>query len=251
MVVLKFFYTLYARVLWFVLGFWAFLWAFIVSVLAGKRGRVAIITGYKIFAHVWCFLIGVRVKASGKIVTNSSPPGIIVSNHSSTLDMMTSPYVLPTKVAPMAKAEIKKIPMIGFMFKAVSVFVDRKDAESRKRSLEEMKEIIHQGVFLFMYPEGTRNLTGKPLKDFYDGAFKIAVSVQKPIIPLVFLNLWTVARPGSFLMWPGKITAVYLPEVSTTGLTESDVPALKEKVFNLMYGYIEQHDPYFVKLNEK
>lgn len=251
MVVLKIIYTIYARILWFLLGFWAFLWALVVSILVGKRGRVAIITGYKIFAHVWCFVVGIRVKLKGRKITNSSSPCIIVSNHASTLDMMTSPYHLPTNVAPLAKAEIKKIPMIGFMFKAVSVFVDRKDAESRRKSMEEMKEIINQGIFLFMYPEGTRNLTGKPLKEFYDGAFKIAIAVQKPVLPLVFLNLAKVAAPGSSLMWPGKITAEYLEPVSTEGLTENDLPVLKEKVFNLMYHYIETNDPYFKNQHAK
>lgn len=251
MVVLKFIYTVYARITWFVLGFWAFLWALLVSITVGQRGRISIISGYKIFSRVWCFVVGIKIKLVGPKITNSSPSSIIVSNHSSTLDMMASPYHLPSNVAPLAKAEIKKIPMIGYMFKAVSVFVDRKDAESRKRSMDQMKEILNKGIFLFMYPEGTRNISNKPLKEFYDGAFKIAVAVQKPVMPLVFLNMRSVTAPKSFLMWPGKITAAYLQPVSTLGMTEEDVPALKERVFSLMYQYIENNDPWFTRLNAK
>ena len=137
--------------------------------------------------------------------------------------------------------------MFGFMFKVVSIFVDRKDLESRKRSIEEMKKVFQNGVYIFMYSEGIRNRTKNPLKDFYDGAFKTAIELQKPILPLIFLNLRKVAPMGTFLMQPGKIIAEYLEPIPTVGLTEADVPALKQKVYELMYNYIETNDPYYIR----
>ena len=50
---------------------------------------------------------------------------------------------------------------------------------------------------------------------------------------------------GTYLMQPGTITGEYLEPISTEGLSENDVPMLKEKVFRLMYGYIETNDPYY------
>lgn len=245
MAILKAIYSIYIAILWIALGFWAFLWAFIVSLVRGEKGLSSIIAGYKIFTYCWCFLAGIRIKLKGKRIAKGTPACIVVSNHGSLLDMMTAPYVLPTKVSPLAKEEVKKIPMLGYMFKAVSVFVNRKDPESRRRSIAEMKRKLSNGIFIFMFPEGTRNRTKLPLKDFYDGAFKIAIELQIPIMPLIFLNLRKLAPMGTYLMQPGTITGEYLEPISTEGLTENDVPMLKEKVFRLMYNYIETNDPYY------
>lgn len=247
MVILKGIYTIYAWTLWILMGFWAFLWALIVSIICGKKGIAAIVMGYKIFTKCWCFCIGIRIKLKGKHIRDKAEPCIIVGNHGSNLDMMTAPYVLPTKVTALAKSELKKVPMLGYMFKTVSIFVNRKDPESRKKSLEEMKEALNNGVYIFMFPEGTRNRTKNPLKDFYDGAFKTAIELQKPIMPLIFLNLRKVAPMGTFLMQPGKLIGEYLEQIPTIGLTEADVPALKQKVYELMYNYIETNDPYYIR----
>lgn len=247
MVILKAIYTVYAWTLWILIGFWIFLWAILVSIIRGEKGLSQIIAAYKLFAKVWFFMIGMRIKLKGQQYRDQTGACLIVSNHGSNIDMMTAPHVCPTKLSPLAKEEVKKIPMLGYMFKAVSVFVNRKDAESRKRSIEEMKRKLNNGIFIFMFPEGTRNRTPLPLKDFYDGAFKIAIEVQKPIMPLVFLNLRKLAPLNSFFMQPGTIQGAFLEPISTEGLTENDVPMLKEKVYKMMYEYIETNDPYFKK----
>jgi 1-acyl-sn-glycerol-3-phosphate acyltransferase len=247
MVIFKALYAIYAWALWILIGFWIFLWAIIVSIVRGKKGLVQIITAYKIFAKIWFFLIGTRIKLKGKEIRDNTPSCLIVSNHGSNIDMMTVPHVCPTKLSPLAKEELKKIPMLGYMFKAVSVLVNRKNAESRRKSIEEMKSRLNQGIYIFLYPEGTRNRTKNPVKEFYDGAFKIAIEVQKPIMPLIFLNLRKLAPMGSFLMQPGTIQAEFLEPIPTEGLTEADVPMLKEKVYNIMYNYIEANDPYYHK----
>lgn len=247
MAILKGIYSIYIAILWFLMGFWAFLWAFIVSIVRGEKGLSSIIRGYKIFARCWFFMAGIRIKLKGEKFKKNTPACIIVSNHVSRVDIMTAPYVLPTKVSPLVKEELKKIPMMGYMFKATSIFVNRKDPESRKRSIEEMKRKLNKGIFIFLFPEGTRNLTKNPLKDFYDGAFKIAIELQKPIMPLIFLNLRKLAPMGTLLMRPGKITGEFLEPIPTAGLTEEDVPMLKEKVYSIMYNYIEKNDPYFNK----
>ena len=84
-------------------------------------------------------------------------------------------------------------------------------------------------------PEGTFNLTGKPLKDFYDGAFKIAIETQTAIKPILFLDAFDRMSYKSVIsLRPGKSRAVYLDEIKVKGLTLNDVPLLKEKVYKIM-----------------
>ena len=84
-------------------------------------------------------------------------------------------------------------------------------------------------------PEGTFNMTTNPLKEFYDGAFKIAIETQTPIKPILFLDTYDRLNYKSiFSLTPGRSRAVYLEEISVDGLTGKDATMLKEKVYKLM-----------------
>ena len=78
-------------------------------------------------------------------------------------------------------------------------------------------------------------MTGHPLKEFYDGAFKIAIETQTPIKPILFLDTYDRLNYHSiFSLTPGKSRAVYLEEISVSEYTVKDVKLLKEKVYKRM-----------------
>jgi 1-acyl-sn-glycerol-3-phosphate acyltransferase len=83
-----------------------------------------------------------------------------------------------------------------------------------------------------LYPEGTRNRTGEPLKAFYDGAFKLAIVSKKDIMPVVIIGT-NRAMPinKSFFLLPTKLEMHFLPVVSSDGFKTKE---LKEKVFAIM-----------------
>ena len=84
-------------------------------------------------------------------------------------------------------------------------------------------------------PEGTFNTTHMPLKDFYDGAFKIAIEMETPIKPILFLDAFDrMPYENFFLFNPGRSRAVFLDEISTEGLAPEDMESLKQKVYNAM-----------------
>jgi 1-acyl-sn-glycerol-3-phosphate acyltransferase len=101
--------------------------------------------------------------------------------------------------------------------------------------VQKLKAVIRKGISVVIAPEGTFNTTKNPLKDFYDGAFKIAIETQTPIKPILFLDTFDrLSYKTVFSLTPGKSRAVYLDEISVEGLTGKDLPMLKEKVFKLM-----------------
>jgi len=138
---------------------------------------------------------------------------------------------------------MKKIPLWGIMYKVGSVLVNRHDPESRKRSFNEMKNVLLvEKIHMLLYPEGTRNKTDQPLKSFYDGAFNLAIETQKPILPTVIFNTRKILPPGKmFYALPHRIDVHFLDPVSTVGLTPGDMESLKEKIFKIMWDHIEQH----------
>jgi 1-acyl-sn-glycerol-3-phosphate acyltransferase len=104
-----------------------------------------------------------------------------------------------------------------------------------------MKRVLDSGLDMLIYPEGTRNKTSEPLKSFYDGAFKLAVDTQKPIIPVVLLNTKNIlpAYPIMFFK-PGRIQMDILEPISSQGHT---VQSLKQLAFDTMAAHYKLHNP--------
>jgi 1-acyl-sn-glycerol-3-phosphate acyltransferase len=132
----------------------------------------------------------------------------------------------------LGKAEMNKIPVFGSIYKRGTVSVDRDSPEARARSVKKLIGFIKKGISVFICPEGTFNMTHKPLKSFYDGAFRIAIETQKPIRPVVFPDTYDRLNYASiFSLNPGKCRGIYLCQTPTKGMTLKDVPQLKAKIF--------------------
>lgn len=98
-----------------------------------------------------------------------------------------------------------------------------------------------------IFPEGTFNETEAPLKAFYDGAFRLAISTQVPIVPLLFLdtvNRWHYS--GWWKLSPGRNRAVFLDAIPTEGHTMADLPAFKQKVYKAMETELLKYKSYIM-----
>ena len=161
---------------------------------------------------------------------------VFVFNHISFMDIpIIMKAIRKQHFRVLGKAEMAKIPVFGFFYRNAVVMVDRSNAEKRARSVKILKSVIGKGISVVIAPEGTFNMTTNPLKEFYDGAFKIAIETQTPIKPILFLDGFDRLNYKSiFTLTPGRSRAVYLEEVSVDGLTGKDASTLKEKVYRLM-----------------
>ena len=144
-----------------------------------------------------------------------------------------------------------KVPIFGFIYKNAIVTVDRSSAENRIKSVLILKSVLKKGISILVFPERTINLTHHPLKEFYDGAFRIAVETQTPIKPVLVLNAYDRMHYKSiFSLNPGKSRSVFLPEVSVQGLTVKDVGMLKEKVFGMMKEELVRRGAGWIEMNK-
>ena len=143
--------------------------------------------------------------------------------------------VIRQPLRALGKAEIAKVPVFGFLYRYGAIMVERSNAENRKKSVLQLKSVLRKGISVFIFPEGTFNTTGNPLKDFYDGAFRIAIETQTPLLPVIFPDTAKRLHYSSlFSFSPGICRAIFLPPVSVEGLTAEDLPALKTKVYSIM-----------------
>lgn len=109
--------------------------------------------------------------------------------------------------------------------------------ESRQKSLLQLKERVKKGNSILVFPEGTRNRSKDILlKPFYAGAFRIAVDLQIPIVPVTFLGTRDVFPDDKLPIHPATITCVFGKPISTEGLQSEDIKRLKEQSFSTIEG---------------
>jgi len=207
---------------------------------------------YKIcrfWADAFFFCIGIRHYNIYEEKHETHKEYIFISNHISYLDIpMMMKAIRRQHIRILGKAEMTKIPVFGYIYKKGAVLVNRESAKKRAESVKHLIFFLHKKISVFICPEGTFNMTRKPLKNFYDGAFRIAIETQKPIRPILFLDTYSRLNYDSiFSLNPGKCRAVYLSETSTEGLVLNDVTALKEKIYRQMEEGLIRYNAAWIK----
>jgi 1-acyl-sn-glycerol-3-phosphate acyltransferase len=227
---------------------WAFAWFLVLMFLAfplvmlslsfGKvKGGNVIYQICRTWGVIWYFLIGIRYQPVWEASKKIQKQYIFVANHISYLDipqiLMIAKPGQPLRI--LGKYEMVKIPIFGWIYKAAVILVDRRNAETRAKSVRALKVAIKNGISIFIFPEGTFNESSDPLKSFFDGAFRIAIETGTPIKPVLLVDtLERLHYRSVFALTPGKNRVVYLDEVPVTGLEMKDIGQLKQKVFDLM-----------------
>jgi 1-acyl-sn-glycerol-3-phosphate acyltransferase len=211
---------------------------------------------YKL-CHLWAdyflFMIGVHHRNLYEAPHDRSRHYVFVFNHISYMDI---PILLKSirrqKIRILGKAEMAKVPLFGFIYKSAAVLVERSDPEKRARSVQQLKSVLNKDISIVIAPEGTFNMTHKPLKELYDGAFKIAIETQTPVKPVLFLDAYDrMGYESIFSITPGRSRSVYLEEIPVDGLTLGDVDFLREKVYKIMEEKLMEYKASWIKRNGK
>lgn len=203
------------------------------------KGQKVFIRVSKIWMMVWLRLVGCPLKVKGKEHFKPGTAYIVTCNHNSMLDIPISCPFIPGANKTIAKDSFAKVPLFGWFYRKGAVLVNRKSETSRRQSFEAMKKVLSMGMHMSIYPEGTRNRTKEPLKPFYDGAFKLAISSGNAIIPAIILNT-RKALPvhRSFFFLPHRLEMHFLEAIPVNGQTAEE---LRDKVFAIMKDYYVQH----------
>jgi len=199
------------------------------------------------FLYIWSWIFSkltfIRYEFRGREKLVPGKAYIYVSNHTSFLDLPGIRMTIPGQFRPLAKKELLKIPIFGWIARNATIIVDRSSSQSRKKSIDHLKSSLTSGISILLFAEGTQNRTKEVLQPFHDGAFRIAVDTQQPIVPMVVIGAGKLMPPGTINLRPGKIIILVDHEVQTTGLTADDVQTLKQQTFDRMKSLILNNQP--------
>jgi len=186
-------------------------------------------------------LCGIIARRMGPATLNRKQSYVLVSNHQSALDIPLCAVASANPFRFLSKAELGKIPVLGWIIRNIYLTVDRGNAAARLKSMEKMKGALAEGSSLFLYPEGTRNRGNELTTRFYDGAFRLAIASQKPLGIMVIVNAKKLCPPKGFYLRPGILKYVWLPPVETTGYEAGQLEELKTKVKNQIEETLKQY----------
>lgn len=182
-------------------------------------------------------VVGIRWELRRGEILQEDRGAVVVSNHQSMFDILGlfSIWHVMKKCAPVARKEVFYVWPFGIAaWLGGIVFIDRLNGKTANKQLAETSDIIiKKKTKLWIFPEGTRNKKPDTFLPFKRGAFRLAISCQAPIIPVVFSPYYFLNAEKK-IFGQGKIIITALDPILTEGLTEKDIDTLMEKTRNAM-----------------
>jgi 1-acyl-sn-glycerol-3-phosphate acyltransferase len=167
---------------------------------------------------------------------------ILCSNHASYLDIPMMCLTIPGYFIFMAKAELGKIPLFGRFFRTMDIAVNRKSLRDSYRAFELAKKHLESGASIVIFPEGGIPDSVPVMRKFKPGVFKIALQLGIPILPITFLDNWSVLPDdGKFQASPGRVRAIVHEPIMVEGLTDEDLDALSLKLYDTINAPLIEH----------
>lgn len=187
-------------------------------------------------ARFWAKFIligmGFRYRIKTETTIDSHKSYMFIANHTSMADIMLMLVAVKNPFVFVGKKELASIPLFGFFYKRTCILVDRSDVKSRQAVFHSAQERLNRGLSICIFPEGGVPDETILLDDFKDGAFRLAINHQIPVVPLVFYDNKKRFSYTFFSGGPGRMRAQIQEPIATSGLELKMTKALKDKSRN-------------------
>jgi len=214
--------------------------SFVAATIAGSIGALVLGAVDKsgdlvlALARLWSRVIlgvpGVKLEVKMRAPLEPGRPYVFMPNHASMVDIWAVFVAIPASFRFIAKKQLASIPLFGWAMAAGRfIFIDRQNAASARRTMDEASRRIRAGQSVVIFPEGTRTRDGR-LMPFKKGGFHLAIDSGAAVVPVAIKGSREVMPRGAALIRAGTVTLEVDAPIPTTGLTTSDRDALIEKV---------------------
>lgn len=171
---------------------------------------------------------GVRIEIEGLEHLRGIGPCVIVANHQSLFDILATILMIPGEVRFVAKKELLKIPLIGFILhKSENVVIDR---EAGGKAIRRAREVTGHGYSICVFAEGHR-FNDNRVHDFNDGAAWLAIMNRLPCVPMAISGTFAMMPRGAKFVVPGRRMRMKIGEpIPTVGLKSADRAELTRRL---------------------
>jgi 1-acyl-sn-glycerol-3-phosphate acyltransferase len=226
-------YSIYGSI-GFIMAFLILLPKFIYTIeVPGKKSQGRKLN--RIWSKLFFGMLFFKVKIENRNHLKESEQFIFVANHFSYLDIPVL-GLIPFDLVFIGKSSLAKVPLFGYMFKNLHIAVDRNSLKSRGESMLKAKKALDEGASVVFFPEGGISSEAPPaMARFKDGAFKLALDKQIPIIPVTLsYNHLILPDDGKFLLCYKPVKVVIHEPITVKGSGPNEVKEIKEKCFAII-----------------
>lgn len=184
----------------------------------------------RVFARLWArlnaavSLMDVETRGSDHLKPGQSY--VIVANHQSLVDIYVLYGFLGVDIKWVMKQELRSVPVLGYTCDAMGhIYIDRSNTESALASINSARSRINNDVSVVFFPEGTRS-RGSELGEFKRGAFRFAIDMGLPVLPVAIHDTRHVLPSGTTELAPGQVRLEILEPIPTAGLEAEDARGL-------------------------
>jgi len=201
--------------------------AVLVSTLVNQR--IGSYFGGVIWSRVNALVTPMLVRVNGKEHIRKDVSYVIVPNHQSYYDIFLIYGWLGIDIKWVMKKELAKIPGLGFGSKKVGhIFIDRSNSRVALETMNAARRKLVNGTSVVIFPEGTRSRTGE-MGLFKKGAFRLAIDLGLPILPLTITGTRSIWPAGSMDIRPGKVELNIHEPIGIEGYDDHNLRDLMEK----------------------
>jgi 1-acyl-sn-glycerol-3-phosphate acyltransferase len=186
------------------------------------------------WARLFFIFAFLPMEVVGRERLNSKRQYVFSPNHFSYLDIPLM-GLNPVNTIFVGKSEIGKVPLFGWMYSRLHITVNRASLKSKMNSLKQSLEAVDQGKSLVIFAEGGMIAKHPPqMSRFKDGAFRVAIEKQIPIVPVTIPHNWIILPDPENRLYGGKVKVIFHEPIETLGMTVAQTDELKERVFAII-----------------
>ncbi|MCR5481899.1 MAG: 1-acyl-sn-glycerol-3-phosphate acyltransferase [Clostridia bacterium] len=176
-------------------------------------------------------LFDADVRVQGREFLPKEGPVVYVANHQGYADIPVCLSILTNfQTGFIAKEELAKIPLYGQWIKDIrSVMIQRGDARSSLRAIEEGIEYIKQGFSLVVFPEGTRS-RGKDIAEFKKGSLRLATKSGVPVVPITINGTYKIFEETGRIRSGQRVDIIIHEPIETKDMDRAEASQLSERV---------------------
>lgn len=164
-------------------------------------------------------LLGIRIRVSGleNLPDGATSPAILLVKHQSTLETFLLPTLMPHPLAYVFKKELLRVPFFGWaMGRLDMIHIDRNQRnQAFSKVVAQGKELLAQGIWIIMFPEGTRIARGQK-GTYKSGGTRLAIETGAPVIPIAVSSAKCWPR-RAFVKLPGTVDVSIGPAIPSQG----------------------------------
>jgi 1-acyl-sn-glycerol-3-phosphate acyltransferase len=196
----------------------------------------------RIWAKTILFGMGFFYKVEREQETEIGKSYMFSANHTSMTDIMLMLAINKNPFVFVGKKELAKIPLFGFFYKRTCILVDRSSQKSRTEVYRRAQQRLNEGLSICIFPEGKVPEENVLLDEFKDGAFRLAIEHQIPIVPITFPDNIKRLSYTFFSGSPGLMRAKVHKFIETKGSNGEDKIKIKEQTRTIILNQLLEYN---------